>query len=203
MFDIYLDFRQRTKYKIINLPESFVQGYKLSDSIDKKCKKGEYELQTDQEQKGEIDLAGSVNSREKVNQLFVISDSENQQSELLIESKRVEEEVKSDSSLINKITNDFKNGQKYNKEHMIVPIAYKLFRAIFWIGFWIGLLPERMWTFNMQLIFPDGCTMDPFWADVCLAFIFEIELNFLHQIYMVSLLYYNNFVIQKKYGFLR
>jgi hypothetical protein len=70
---------------------------------------------------------------------------------------------------------------------MVVPITYKLFRALFWIGFWIGLVQEKMWTFNVNLIFPDfnkdtGCTsnMNQFWVDVCLAFIFEIELNFVH-----------------------
>jgi hypothetical protein len=37
-----LDTRQYKRYKIKDLPIKFNEGYKLSDSIDKKYKKGEH-----------------------------------------------------------------------------------------------------------------------------------------------------------------
>ena len=82
-------------------------------------------------------------------------------------------------------------------------------RALFWIGFWVGLVQQRLWYANVELIFPDyatkGCStyMNAFWADVCLGFIFELELTIVHTAFYVALLYVDFFVIQKRYGFLK
>jgi len=52
-----------------------------------------------------------------------------------------------------------------------------------------------------MFLFPDyktkGCPkyMNQFWADVCLAFIFELELNFLHVFWLSAVLYFDAFVI--------
>lgn len=43
LFDIYLDLRQKRKYLNLDLPEQFYEGYRLSDEIDRKHKKGVYE----------------------------------------------------------------------------------------------------------------------------------------------------------------
>lgn len=45
--------------------------------------------------------------------------------------------------------------------------------------------------------------MNQFWADVCLGFIFELELTIVHTIFFAAILYVDFFVIQKRYGFLR
>lgn len=57
LFDIYLDLRQKRKYLNLNLPEQFFEGYRLSDEVDLKHKKGKYEPKkesspTDQEGSG-------------------------------------------------------------------------------------------------------------------------------------------------------
>ena len=87
---------------------------------------------------------------------------------------------------------------------MMVMIVYYAGLGVFWLGFWIGLVQQRLWSRNVQLLFPNGCpsNMNAFWADVCLGFILEIELTIMHQLWFVPLLYIEFFVVQKKYGFL-
>lgn len=108
-----------------------------------------------------------------------------------------------------KASEDFEKTQSYNDEHKNVIILYKLVRALFWIGFWVGLVQQRLWYANVELIFPDyatnGCPtyMNAFWADVCLGFILELELTIVHTAFYVALLYVDFFVIQKRYGFLK
>ena len=88
-------------------------------------------------------------------------------------------------------------------------MLYKLVRALFWIGFWVGLVQERVWTANINMIFPDyetkGCPsyMNAFWADVCLGFIFELELTIVHTAFFACILYVDNFSIKRRYGFLK
>ena len=88
-------------------------------------------------------------------------------------------------------------------------ITYKLVRALFWIGFWVGLVQQRLWYANVELIFPDyatkGCPsyMNAFWADVCLGFIFELELTIVHTAFFAAILYIDFFSIKKRYGFLK
>lgn len=83
-------------------------------------------------------------------------------------------------------------------------IVYYAGLGVFWLGFWIGLVQQRLWSRNVQLLFPNGCPsyMNAFWADVCLGFILEIELTIMHQLWFVPILYIEFFVVQKKYGFL-
>ena len=42
------------------------------------------------------------------------------------------------SDQITKATEDFGKGQDYNRAHMIVTMNYKIFKGLFWIGFWAG-----------------------------------------------------------------
>lgn len=42
IFDVYLDLRQRSMYKIEQLPTSFTDGFNLSDAVDKELKLGPY-----------------------------------------------------------------------------------------------------------------------------------------------------------------
>jgi hypothetical protein len=47
LFDIYLDLRQKRKYLLKDLPEQFHEGFKLSDEVDQRLKKGKYAVKTD------------------------------------------------------------------------------------------------------------------------------------------------------------
>jgi len=88
-------------------------------------------------------------------------------------------------------------------------MVYKLLLALFWLGFWIGLVQDRLYWANVRMIFPDyatkGCPshMSAFWADVCLGFIFIIELTLMHAVFFTAVLYVDFFVLQDKYGFLK
>jgi len=46
LFDIYLDFRQKRMYLKTDLPEQFHAGFKLSDQVDRKHMKGNYQPKT-------------------------------------------------------------------------------------------------------------------------------------------------------------
>lgn len=85
----------------------------------------------------------------------------------------------------------------------MVTIVYKVGLGIFWLGFWAGLVQQRLWEANIKMIFPEGCPdhMNIFWTDVCLGFILILELTIMHQIWILPLMYYSFFVVQKKYGF--
>ena len=187
LFDLYLDLRQMRTYKIDSLPSEFTEGYELSDKIDRKLKKGKYEPKPDQP------------DETPSNELLAISSSE---------VKGVGESLLPESGL-DKIKADFKKGQLYNTEHIKIVMVYKFVRVLFWIGFWVGLVQERLWYANVELIFPDysnkGCPsyMNAFWADVCLGFIFELELTILHTAFFAAILYVDFFSIKKRYGFLK
>lgn len=123
--------------------------------------------------------------------------------------KETETEKEKAENHLEKIDKDFKNGQEYNTMHIKVPIVYKLILAAFWIAFWVALLQERVWTMNRDWIFPnyetEGCpaNFSKFWADYCLALLFELELTVVHQLFFTSMLYYDFFVVKKKFGFLK
>jgi len=89
-------------------------------------------------------------------------------------------------------------------------MVYKVVIVVFWITFWAALLQERVWTMNRNWIFAEfdpanGCPvkMTPFWSDYVLGLIFEIELTIVHQLFFTAMLYYDFFVVRKKYGFLK
>lgn len=180
-------------YKNTALPPEFTEGYELCERIDQKI--GRENLKKQESANVEM-VEVQTKMQDITGRLIVETDVEN-----------TPIHVKEDE--LYKIRKNFKNGQEYNTEHIKIVMLYKLVRALFWIGFWVGLVQERVWKANINMIFPDyetkGCPsyMNAFWADVCLGFIFELELTILHTAFFACILYVDNFSIKRRYGFLK
>jgi hypothetical protein len=190
MFDIYLDTLRLATYKIKQLPPSFKEGYKLSDAIDQRLGKGDYEIKEDNPvPKMPINLSDVTDTPSKVSQLM----EPLRRSITLTDLKKIED--------------DFLLGQEYNYRHVKVTILYKAVLAVFWVVFWVDNWLESLYQLNLYFLFPNapvsGCPMQPFWADFCVGLMIELELTLLHALFFTAMLWYDCFVIQKKYGFLK
>lgn len=100
MFDIYLDFRQRSKYTIQKLPQSFEIGFKLSDSIDKKYIQGQYERK-------DIELSDSMKINNSGLKPKQVATSDSEISKPFVTSSPTNSDAK---LMMEKILGDFKNG---------------------------------------------------------------------------------------------